>query len=272
MNTNPSRSARSAQAGPRRSPSAAGKRAAPRPTVQLADAPSEDGSLSLVTDSGELVQATPAPVVESLRYMLGRIRLGDGVELPERLGLTSAISGEGVTFVTRAMALVLANDASRRVCLVDLNWWAPTPWPAPAGQVGIADVIRGSEALEDALVTTGNPGLSVLPAGQATVGERPIFANSTELDKLLVELSETFDHVLVDLPAVRLTSEALRLAEASRTVAFVVNQGVTPEDQLKAAIDDFQRVPLLGVILNRASTKIPKFIRRRIPGATAPVG
>src|SRR5262249_11855921 len=154
----------------------------------------------------------------------------------------------------------------RRVCLVDLNWWSPSPWPGDESTpIGIADVIRDQLPVEDALVPTGQPNLFVLPAGACLASARPMLSNSPELDKVLVELSESFDHVLIDLPAFRTTSEALRLAEASRSVAVVVNQGVTPEDEVKAVAAELHGIQMLGVILNRSSTKIPRAIRRRIP-------
>jgi Mrp family chromosome partitioning ATPase len=258
----------------RRTPSTTSRRpAASRGPIQLADSTPTDGRLVLTTETGEVVHEAASPVAESLRYMMGRLRLGDGTDLPERLGITSSIGGEGVTFVARSLALVVANDTGRRVCLVDLNWWAPEPWPGDDGsQPGLADVIRDGLPLDNALIPTGTPGLSFLPPGQAAVAERPLLANSTELDKALVELSETFDHVLIDLPAIRSTSEALRLAESCRSVAVVVTQGVTPEDEVKAVVDELHAINLLGVILNRNSTKIPRVLRRRIPGASSPPG
>jgi Mrp family chromosome partitioning ATPase len=256
-----------------RTPATAPRRRATRGPIQLAEAAQADGRLALTTESGEVVQVAPPAVAESLRYMMARLRLGDGVDMPERVGITSAISGEGVSFVTRSLALVLANDTGRRVCLIDLNWWAPAPWPGDgASQPGVADTIRDGLRLDHALVATGHPGLFILPAGRTTLSERPMLANSPELDKILVELSETFDHVLIDLPAVRATSEALRLAEASRAVAVVVNQGVTPEDEVKSVVDELHGIHLLGVILNRSSTKIPRVIRRRLPGASTSPG
>jgi Mrp family chromosome partitioning ATPase len=223
-----------------------------------------DGHLTLYDRNGEIVHVAPATVSESLRYMLARTRLRDGGELPERVGVTSAISGEGVTFVTRSLALVLANDVGRRVCIVDLNWGAPARWPGNEESGGMADLLRRVLPLDDAIVATGNPGLDIIPAGSASVTERPLLANSPDLDKILVSLSESYDHVLLDLPAVHATSETLTLAEASRSVALVVNQGVTPEAQVKSALDELGGVNVLGVVLNRTSTKVPRAIRRRL--------
>jgi Mrp family chromosome partitioning ATPase len=224
-----------------------------------------DGSLSLLDEAGLVVEVATAPVTESLRYMLARLRLGEHAEFPHRLGLTSAISGEGVTFITRALALVLAADVANRVCVVDLNWWSPSDWPGP-DVPGIADVLRDELPLDEALHPTGNSGLHIVPAGAATTAERPALAGSVELSKALDELNEGFEHVLLDLPAIQASSEALTLADNCSSLALVVRQGVTPESDVKAALDEIDGVPLLGVILNRSSSKIPRIIRNRIPG------
>ena len=187
-------------------------------------------------------------------------------DVKDRLGLTSAISGEGVTFITRALALVLTTDVAKRVCLVDLNWWTPSDWPG-RDVPGVAEVVRDGLPLEQALHLTGNPGLHVLPAGTTTVAERPAVARCDELAKMLDELNEEFEYVLLDLPAVHATSEALTLAENCPSLALVVGQNVTPESEIKSALEEVDGVPLLGVILNRSYSKIPRFLRNRIPGA-----
>jgi tyrosine-protein kinase Etk/Wzc len=225
-----------------------------------------DGRLSMLDDAGAVVQVAAPAVTESLRYMLARLRLGDHDELPDRLGVTSAISGEGVTFVTRSLALVLTTDVAKRVCIVDLNWWSPSDWPGE-NVPGVADVVRDGMPLKQALHFTGNPGLHVLPAGATSVAERPALARSAELGKMLDELSEEFEHVLLDLPAVHATSDALLLAENCPSLALVVGQSVTPDSEVKSAIEQIEGVPLLGVILNRSYSKIPRLIRNRFPGA-----
>src|SRR3954454_19745865 len=91
----------------RRAAGTTGSTATRKPDIASDRNTPTDGSLSLVDETGEIIQVTPAPVVESLRYMLARLRLGDAGELPDRLGITSAIRGEGVTFLSRALALVL---------------------------------------------------------------------------------------------------------------------------------------------------------------------
>jgi Mrp family chromosome partitioning ATPase len=226
-----------------------------------------DGTLTLLDESGSVVQLAPPAVTESLRYMVGRMRLGEGEDLPDRLGITSSISGEGTTFVCRTLAMVLANDATKRVCIVDLNWWSPSDWPSDDEQLGVADVLRDGCPLERAVLETGFPGLYVLPAGRMAPAERPSLTRSSELEKMLVELSEDFDHVLIDLPAVHAASESLTLAESCRSLILVIGQGLTPDSQVTSALDQLRGISVLGVILNRSYSKIPRIIRKRIPGA-----
>jgi Mrp family chromosome partitioning ATPase len=126
-------------------------------------------------------------------------------------------------------------------------------------------VLRDSVPLREALVSTGNPALSILPAGESSVEEHPIFAASSELGAVLEDLDRSFDHVVLDLPALHVASEALTLAAEADAVAVVVRQGVTSEGQVQAALEQLDGVPVLGVILNAYTTKVPSVIMRRVP-------
>lgn len=224
-----------------------------------------EAGLTLLDTEGNEIHTASAPVTASLRSLVARLRVGDGV--PARIGVISAIKGEGVTSVVRSLALVLASDAAKRVCIVDLNWWSPAQWPVAAEHGGMAEVLSGRLPLAQALVPTGSPSLFVVPAGQASILERPVLTSGPELAPVLATLTASFDHVLVDLPAVHATSEALTLAEHAGSLAVVVRQGITSESQVKAALDELSGVPVLGVVLNAASTSVPSPILHRILGA-----
>ena len=118
--------------------------------------------------------------------------------------------------------------------------------------------------LEDVLVTTAEPNLMIMPAGIVPVGQRPVLAKSDRLAEVIDELAEHFEHLVLDLPAVLATSDALALALLCDAYALVVHQGVTTQDQVLDAFDELRGVVSLGIILNRDSTKIPKFLRRLV--------
>ena len=91
-----------------------------------------------------------------------------------------------------------------------------------------------------------------------------MLAKSDRLAEVMDELSGHFDHLVLDLPAVLATSDALGLALLCDAYALVVLQGVTTQDQVLDAFDELRGVVNLGIILNRDSSHIPKFLRRLV--------
>ncbi len=226
-----------------------------------------EDALILVDGYGAALQLMPPKVVESMRAMIARVRVGDGSDLPKRIGVTSSIRGEGVTFIARTLALLLTHDSRKSVCLVDLNWWSPPTNPGGEyGVAGLAEVINDGVELSSVLVESGNPGLTLLSAGVASVSDRPLLSNSAELDRILTDLEEEFDHLVLDLPAMSASADSLTLAHKANAVLFVIRHGVTPDADAKDAVEQLQGVPILGALLNRSTSKVPAVIRRRVAG------
>ncbi len=225
----------------------------------------DDSALTISDENGNTLYRASADVASSVRYLLARVQLSDAAGLPQRLAVTSALRGEGTTFVSQAIAAVIAHDLNRRCCLIDLNWGNPTNYEsASRDSSGIADVANSGMTLDDVLVATAEPNLMIMPAGIVTVSQRPVLAKSDRLAEVLDELAEHFDHLVLDLPAVLATSDSLALALLCDAYALVVHQGVTTQDQVLDAFDELRGVVTLGIILNRNSTHIPKFLRRLV--------
>ena len=81
---------------------------------------------------------------------------------------------------------------------------------------------------------------------------------------VLDELEQRFDHLLLDLPPVLATSEAMNLSQFADSYVLVVRQGATTEGQVEAALEEMQGGDVLGVILNRFDSNIPRRIRRLV--------
>ena len=220
--------------------------------------------LTIFDQEGRLLHAAPPPIVAELRYTVARLQLGDEkTGLPPRLGVVSALSGEGVSFVCRSLAAVLANDLEESVCLVDLNWWSHQP--DSDGRPGVAQVVNGETRLHEAVMRTDDPQLSYLPAGSLAPSERPTLVRSPGLQDALDELGARFNYVLLDVPPLLLTGEALALARYSEGCLMVVKHGVTHVGEVRTALDHLSNVSVLGIVMNRVSHSIPKSLLRRIP-------
>lgn len=227
-----------------------------------AAAPRDSEGLFILSRSGAVLHTTTPPIVSALRYSVARLLLEDKNGVPARLGVTAALSGEGVSFVARSLAAVLAHDGEQSVCVVDLNWWSGG---AERTGGGVADVVRGDAHLDDVLIATDNPRLMLLPAGSVAVDDRAGLARSTALQSVLEDLSIRFHHLVLDLPALLVASEALTLAGYTDACALVVRQGVTPAHAVKSALDHLANIRMLGVVLNMTSSRLPRFITRRLP-------
>ena len=114
------------------------------------------------------------------------------------------------------------------------------------------------------LVPTSNPRLWLVPAGEAPIARRPALARSEALIEVLDELDAKFDLLLLDLPPVLATSEAMNLSQLADAYVLVVRQGATSESQVEAALEELQGGETLGVILNRFHSDIPRRLRRLV--------
>lgn len=218
--------------------------------------------LTIEYANGVPLHTTPPSVVAELRYAVARIQADDAGGVPCVVGVLSAISGEGVTFVTRSLATVLARDLDRSVCIAEANWWSGPP--APQSDLGLADVVIGAAQLDDALQETRDRRLWHLPAGSIDPLRRASLARAQEMAKALTDLAARFDHVLLDLPAVLTTSDALALAVHCHGSLLVVQQGATRVTDVKHVLRELSGTPLLGVIMNRATTPIPEYLYSRL--------
>lgn len=223
-----------------------------------------DGGLAILDPDGARIHMTPARVASSLRYFLARVQLHESDGLPPRVALTSALRGEGVSFVTRSLAAVIAYDTDASVVVVDLNWESPKPDGDDSVErpPGLADAVEDGVPADDITLPTSNPRLSLVRAGVAPVARRPHLAGSDRLGTVLEEISERFDHVLLDLPPVLASAEAMSMAQLADAYVLVVQQGATAQTQVEAALEELRGADPLGVVLNRFDSKIPTRLRR----------
>ena len=209
-----------------------------------------------------LLDQFPPSLVESLRYLVGRFQMGENVELRPRLGVVSALHGEGVTTISRALAAVIANDLDVRVCWVDLSWPSQRSPQAPElqGDDGIYEILTGQTDLEAALQRTDDPRLVILRAGRIPEPQRPELARSPLLAVLLDDLEKQFDCVVFDTPPILAGSAGLGLVRHTGSYLLVVRHGVTTTQQVRAAVDELRSLPSVGVVLNRYKSRVPNWL------------
>lgn len=180
------------------------------------------------------------------------------------LGFTSAVAGEGKTFVASATAAALAMKASRPVVLVDCNWEHPTLhslYNLPDSP-GLAEWARGECELSE-IRHQVSPLLTVIPAGEALSDSVSITRklSSHSIDSLLVDMNEV---LIADLPAVLTSAYGSQLAQELDAITLVVRARTTWDSFVAEAQHELENAQLEGVILNATQSRIPRWIQRML--------
>jgi Mrp family chromosome partitioning ATPase len=260
-----------------------------------------ESALTLRTADGAPLYTFPGSVINSMRHLETTLMYKG--TLPARIAMIAALRQEGVTYTTLALATTLAYDLNVRVCVVELNWWSPgiRTEPIPEDEnsktkprkqrharkpkvessatavesqetaiqlsstTGLAAVLIGNITLDEALIQTALPNLMLLPAGALPLSQRPVMARHDTLKACIKQLSRRFDHILLDVPAILGTSDAIALASLGTACCVVVRQGVTPMSQVRRALDDVKHLTMLGVVLNQARMTLPNWVGAFVP-------
>jgi capsular exopolysaccharide synthesis family protein len=171
------------------------------------------------------------------------------VEERKILQVTGVDGGETAVLASN-LAVALAQ-AGRSVLLVDANLRAPRihdlfHWPPTPG---VSDVLAGRSAPDDAVLKTSVANLSVLPGGAVAANSAELLAQP-EFSRLLDQLREDFDLVLVDSPPLLEVSDAAEISLLSDGVLLSIASG----SERKAAHEarDYMatlKAPVVGAVV-----------------------
>jgi protein-tyrosine kinase len=167
--------------------------------------------------------------------------------------VTSAVPGEGKTFTSLAIARSLAADSGRSLLLVDADMpqQATTSFFGLRGEPGLADVLAGRIALEDAARPTEIPGLFLLPAG-TSISEGSELMAGTRFDALIERMREYGPSfmALFDTAPVLAAGETAYAAGLVDFIVTVVRADSTARGAVDEALRKFGDTVPRGVVLN----------------------
>lgn len=178
--------------------------------------------------------------------------------------VTSPVRGDGRTTVAANVALLAATSGSR-VVLVDSDTrnsklheifekaQAPGLTDALASVAPRDDVELPTDSLNLQEITKN---LTLMAAGTRSDNPAILFAPGA-LSRVLGELREHGDLVLLDTPPTSTTAEALALSNFVDGVVVVADAERTEQAQLNDAVDTLRQVgaTVLGVVINRAANE-----------------
>jgi len=170
--------------------------------------------------------------------------------------ITSALPGEGKTFVSINLALSIAAELDRTVLLVDADV-AKNDVARVLGisyEFGLTDLLsRDSLPPDDVIMQTNIESLSFLPSGRMLPNVDELFA-SDRMSRLVRELADRDPNriVIVDGPPLHAGTEAGVLARMVGHVIVLVEADRTPQASLEDAMHQLKSCPSVSMILNKA--------------------
>ena len=176
----------------------------------------------------------------------------------KRIAVTSPTHGCGKSFVATNLALSLARRPASRTALIDLDLRRPQL----AGLLGLtdlpefADFLTGDQPLESVFrrfgrtLALGLNGAPVEMAAEMLHSPETAVALSALVDQLDPEV------VIYDMPPALGTDDVLAMAPSLDAVLLVADGTKTTAEDLRACERLFEgRIPLMGVVLNRAQDR-----------------
>ena len=187
--------------------------------------------------------------------------------LPQSLaiGVTSPHRGEGKTTIAVALASSLAQDLRVEVTLVDADFHTHSIEAeyGLSGEIGFSELLSGTSSLENAMHRFPNSSLSIVAAG-LVAGEAEGNARSDLAVALLDDMKSVGRYLVADLPATLHGSTAPTLARLCDGVIVVVRAGNTTRQDLDSTLERLSGANVLGVVLNRYQTRIPRIVERSL--------
>ena len=202
-----------------------------------------------------------SPAAEAYRILRTNVLSAASAADVKSIVVTSAHSGEGKSATVANLGVVLAR-AGKDVTLVSADLRRPRlhEYLDCDEQMGLIEVLAGRATLDHALqevilpkhgFDTSSASLRLLPTGSIEDDPGELLA-STSMTRVLKEIETLSDIVLIDVPPVLPITDALVVAEVTKSALLVIGPKASTRPTITAAKQRLDRVgaQILGGVLN----------------------
>jgi protein-tyrosine kinase len=181
---------------------------------------------------------------------------------PKSILITSAVPGEGKSFVAANLAISIANGVEEHVLLVDADVRRPTihQFFGLSQTGGLSDYLLTGTNVSKHFIKTPVDKLTILPAGSPP--DNPVELLTTQKMKaFLHEVSRRYEDrfIIIDSAPCSLASETAAIANYVDGFIIVVRAGKTPRKAVTEVIEQLGKEKVLGIILNHSDQIVKKY-------------
>ena len=178
------------------------------------------------------------------------------------IGISSPGQGEGKSLSAVNLALSVAREGNHNVYLLDLDLRRPKVWEYlgvnPERQ--ITDFLTGSASANEVLYSIGIPNLAIAGAVGGTGHASELLAGPQILELFsYIRSNASNPMILVDLPPVLSTDDALIIAAKVDACLLIVSEGRSRRDGTAKALELLEDFNLAGIVLNRSKAMVTDY-------------
>jgi len=201
-----------------------------------------------------VVKYPGSPAAEYFRFLRSQVIYPAHREPPRTIMVTSAISGDGKTFVATNLAACIATGIKEHVLLLDCDLRDPSlhkVFGIDTKREGLSSYLTNKSALAELLCKTSVSKLTVLPGGNSSANPSELLS-SEKMQHLISDVRDRYPDrfVILDTTPLELTPETSVLVNQVDGVLMVVKYGKTPRKLVKSAIERIGKEKLLGIVFN----------------------
>jgi len=233
----------------------------------IAAVPSEPVSTNINLDKIDpnLVSVVNPESLETEIFKVLRAKIlfpASGKPPPRSIMVTSAVPGEGKSFVAANLAVNMAQNIEDHVLLMDCDLRRPTLHQLfGLGWVkGLSEHLANGNKIPDLLIKTGIGKLSLFPSGTPPYNPSEVLS-SARMAKLLDELKTRYQdrYLVIESPPPMLAPETSAIAKQVDAVIVVIKFGSTPMDAVEELIDNLGKEKIIGAVINRFDARTSRY-------------
>jgi capsular exopolysaccharide synthesis family protein len=232
------------------------------PPIQAADLAFDQSTIVLRKDSKGMVAITTG-IARDCPAKASRI-----------IYVTSTADGEGKSTVATNLALAFAGK--ERVLLIDadIRKTVLPGLPVAPGYQGLTELLADRAALKDVIKPGEQERVDLMSAGLGTADPLPLLSSS-RVDSMFRVLSQRYDRIIVDGPAVGAVDDSILLARHANSIVFVTRCDNTAVVQVRRSLERLRHagIRITGLVLNhmdRRKTSMSLWAHSEVTNISAP--
>lgn len=216
----------------------------------------------------EVLSSPRSGVAEAFRSIRANLQYYGRVSGHKTILVTSLHPGEGKTFVSVNLSIILAK-ASKKVILIDFDLHKPKVNKRFGidNDIGVSSYLIGKADLSDIVKKDVVEDLDIIPAGPVPPNASEIII-SIRTEELIEKLKQHYDYIIIDTPPLLLISDSQVLVNHVDMALFVLNSQKASRDGVKYLEEFVEKLDAksTALILNNIKIKRWKYYYGKVSG------